>query len=278
MFKPSLTLAGGGKRAWFIVHERGLLLRREGERMLLPTDEDARALKLDTAETHPLGELDGADAVAVHFGGALESIPAGFEALGLRGLAASLNADLFLAAGRALHVIDWATTSRFCGRCGTRTVRDAKLRIMSCPACKLEFFPRIAPAVIVLIRRGEQALLARNARFPGAFFSTLAGFSEIGESLEQTLAREVFEEVGIQVKDLRYFGSQPWPFPHSLMVGFTAEWAGGEIVVDNSEIAEARWYFVDALPQLPPSLSIARQLIDAWVDSVRGLRPLRSAE
>jgi NAD+ diphosphatase len=131
-------------------------------------------------------------------------------------------------------------------------------------------YPRISPAVIVLVRKDDEALLARNARFPLPFYSTLAGFVEIGESLEQTVAREIREEAGIEVKDVRYFGSQPWPFPHSLMVGFTARWAGGELRADEREILDARWWRADALPQVPPPLSIARRLIDAWVDEVTG--------
>jgi NAD+ diphosphatase len=116
----------------------------------------------------------------------------------------------------------------------------------------------------VLVRRGQKALLARNAKFPGVMFSTLAGFSDIGESLEDTLLREVEEEVGLRVRDIRYFGSQPWPFPHSLMIGFTAEWESGDIRVDGHEIAEAAWFSADALPPIPPPLSIARRMIDAW--------------
>jgi NAD+ diphosphatase len=118
----------------------------------------------------------------------------------------------------------------------------------------------------VLVRRGDQALLARAARFTSGFYSTLAGFVEPGESLEETLVREVREEVGIEVREVRYFGSQPWPFPHSLMVGFFAEYAGGEIRVDGVEIVDARWFDRHALPPVPPRPSIARRLIDVWLN------------
>jgi NAD+ diphosphatase len=143
---------------------------------------------------------------------------------------------------------------------------------MRCPACGLTAYPRIAPAIITLVRRGDEALLARGARFPLPFYSTLAGFAEPGESLEETLVREVREEVGVEVRDLRYFGSQPWPFPHSLMIGYFAEWASGEIAIDGSEILDAQWFTVDRLPNVPPRISIARRLIDAWVDEVRSRR------
>jgi NAD+ diphosphatase len=143
---------------------------------------------------------------------------------------------------------------------------------MRCEVCTLSFYPRISPAIIVLVRRGDEALLARSTRSASGFYSTLAGFVEAGESLEETLAREVREEVGVEVTNLRYFASQSWPFPHSLMVGFFADHAGGEIVVDKTEITDARWFAPTALPLIPPKLSIARQLIDAWVAEVRGRR------
>jgi NAD+ diphosphatase len=188
----------------------------------------------------------------------------------LRSLYESLDPATFAAAGRAAHVIDWASTSRFCGRCGTANERDSGERAMKCPRCGLVAYPRIAPAVIVLVRRGEEALLARGARFPLPFYSTLAGFSEIGESLEETLAREVREEVGVEIANVQYFGSQPWPFPHSLMIGFFADWAGGDIRIDENEIVDARWFRRDELPLIPPGLSIARKMIDAWVAHAGG--------
>ena len=255
-------------RRWFVVHPKGLLVRRDGERLVFPTDDEVTALGIAEADTHTLGPLEDSEAFAAAAG----IIPDGFEPATLRMLAGVFDPVTFRVAGRALHVIDWATTSRFCGRCGTATTRDEKDRAMKCPNCGLTAYPRISPAIIVLVRRGDQALLARNAQFPGAFYSTLAGFAEIGETLEETLVREVHEEVGITVKDPKYFGSQPWPFPHSLMIGFTADWDHGDIVVDGKEIADAQWFDADNLPKIPPPLSIARRLIDAWVEDVRARR------
>lgn len=169
-------------------------------------------------------------------------------------------------AGRAVQLVQWRRTHRFCGRCGVETAQAPGERAMRCPSCGLLSFPRIAPAVITLITRSDgAALLARNAAWPGAMFSCLAGFVEPGESLEQAVAREVHEEVGVHVGRVTYRSSQPWPFPHSLMVGFRAEYLDGEIDVDGTEIAEARWFTVDDLPQIPPRLSIARHLIDDWI-------------
>jgi NAD+ diphosphatase len=254
---------------YLLVHPRGLLVRREGGSTSLPTAADVASLGLVASAEHRVGRLrSGEQAVAFAVEGGEPG--AGLAVVGLREVFALLGEEVFMAAGTATQVVEWAATSRYCGRCATPTERVPEERCMRCPACGLLAYPRIAPAVIVLVRRGAEALLARGARFPLPFFSTLAGFVEIGESLEETVAREIREEVGVEVKDVRYFGSQPWPFPHSLMVGFDAEWAGGDIRCDETEILEAGWYRADALPLIPPRLSIARRLIDAWVDDVRG--------
>jgi NAD+ diphosphatase len=168
-------------------------------------------------------------------------------------------------AGRAVQLVAWARTHRYCGRCGTPTVPEPGDRAQRCPACDLLAYPRLAPAVIMVVHRDEEILLARNVRFPLPMYSCLAGFVEPGETLEEAVRREVREEVAVEVGDLRYMGSQPWPFPHSLMIGFFARWVGGDIVPEPSEIAEAGWYRRDALPPIPPPISIARKLIDAWV-------------
>ena len=190
--------------------------------------------------------------------------PSGTRWIPLRALGALLSEDDWSIAGRAVQLVEWRRTSCFCGRCGTATVADPAERVVRCPACRLSIYPRLAPAVIVAVQRGDELLLARNASFSGRMFSTLAGFVEPGETLEDAVRREVGEEVGVELGEIRYFGSQAWPFPHSLMVGFRAEWSAGEPVADGVEIAEAGWFGVRSLPELPPSLSIARRMIDAW--------------
>ena len=232
----------------------------------LPSDAEVAALGVDKSAEHDVGELGEARAVAAAIGGA--PLPEPLVVLGLRELFGAVSAETFAFAGRATQIIDWATTHRFCGRCATPTERVDGERCMRCPACGLLAYPRITPAIIVLVRGGRQGVLARGARFPLPFYSTLAGFAEVGESLEETVAREVREEVSVEVKNFRYFGSQPWPFPNSLMIGFTAEWAAGEIAIDGKEILDAHWYRADALPTVPPKISIARRLIDAWVEDV----------
>jgi NAD+ diphosphatase len=191
--------------------------------------------------------------------------PADGAAIDLRSFFGRAGEIEWLVAGRAVQLVEWARTHRFCGRCGTPTTQQEGERAMRCPACSLLAFPRIAPAMITLVTRGEEALLARGVQFQSAMYSCLAGFVEPGESLEGAVVREVREEVGVEVGNVRYWGSQPWPFPHSLMVGFTAEWQSGEIDVDPTEIVEARWFRRDELPMIPPSISIARKLIDGWL-------------
>jgi NAD+ diphosphatase len=250
---------------WYLVHAKGLVVRRDAAGGALPATAEVAALGLDLATAEQTGT---GRALAVVEGAAL---PESLAVMSLRDVFSAHGEELFLQAGIATQILDWVATSRYCGRCATPTERLAGERCIRCPACGLSVFPRIAPAAIVLVRRGEEALLARGKQFPLPFFSALAGFVEIGETLEQCVAREVREEVGLEVKHVHYFGSQPWPFPHSLMVGVTAEWASGDVRPDPSEIVDAQWFRADALPMIPPRVSIARRLIDAWLDEVRSV-------
>ncbi len=218
----------------------------------------------DVGPGEPLGTFGGRDCVAVSLAEEAEA-PPGMAFLGLRQLFGRLGDDAFAMAGRAVQIVEWRRTHAHCGRCGSPTVPADGERAMRCPACGLLAFPRVAPAIIVRVTRGDAILLAHGRRFPSAIYSVLAGFVDPGESLEGCVHREVREEVGIEVTEPRYFGSQPWPFPHSLMVAFTAEWAGGELSPDPEEIADVGWYRADALPELPPPVSIARRLIDNWL-------------
>ncbi|GIW04292.1 MAG: hypothetical protein KatS3mg059_0912 [Thermomicrobiales bacterium] len=193
----------------------------------------------------------------------------GFACCGLRALYGRVSDDLFAVAGRAAQIIEWDRTHQYCGRCGTPTETAPAERAKRCPRCGLLSFPRLSPAIIVLVERGDEVLLARSPHFAEGMYSTLAGFVEPGESLEEAVYREVLEETGIAVTGLQYFGSQPWPFPHSLMIGFTARYAGGEITIDRNEIEDARWFTAFTLPRVPQKLSIARRLIDAFVARYR---------
>lgn len=259
---------------WFAFGGDRLLVRPEGERLALPEYVDLAKLGVAFDEGHYLGRLDDVDCYAVEFmQDSPAQLPDGMSLEGLRALYGRLADELYGVAGRAVQILLWDRTHRFCGRCGTATVNAPADRAKLCPGCGLLAFPRLSPAVIMLIRRGDdELLLARNRAFAEGFFSVLAGFVEPGESLEEAVAREVREEVNLEVRDIRYFGSQPWPFPHSLMIGFTAQYASGEIRPQEDELVEASWFRRDAdLPKLPGRLSIARKLIDAFLD--RRLKP-----
>jgi NAD+ diphosphatase len=196
--------------------------------------------------------------------------PQGMSFEGLRTLFSVLDDAHFALAGRALQLVDWDRNHQFCGRCGSRTEPHREERVRVCPVCKLSAYPRVAPAVMALVRRGSEILLARSPHFPPGMYSALAGFVEPGESLEQCLAREVAEEVGVEVARPRYVASQSWPFPHSMMIAFVCEWVSGEIRRQESEIEEARWFEVLQLPKLPSKISIARRLIDGEVAHIIG--------
>ncbi|MDT8342371.1 MAG: NAD(+) diphosphatase [Longimicrobiales bacterium] len=183
----------------------------------------------------------------------------------LRGALPLLEATQARWAGRARQLLEWRDQHRFCGRCGAGTRLAPAGDALHCPRCGLSHFPRHAPAVIVLVHDEERFLLGRSPHFPGRMYSTLAGFVEPGESAEEAVHREILEEAGVRVADLRYFGSQSWPFPHSLMLGFHARWAGGEARPDEAELEDVRWFTRRDLPELPPPLSIARRLIEAFL-------------
>jgi len=253
-----------------------------GAAILLRSTENA--LRLPTV--HELAEAVGAAAVerarvpaairaAYGSSGAYafdeeHEVPDGFRLDGLRVAWHALPEADFRAAGTARQKVEWYRTHRFCSRCGSPTVVDVEHESMTCPACGQLHFPRVAPAVIVLVQRGREALLGRSPRFVPGVYSTLAGFVEPGESLEECIHREIEEEVGVRVTNLRYFGSQPHPFPNSLMVGFVADWLDGEIRIDPREIEDARWFTTDALPELPHPMSIARALIEDFRTRVGG--------
>ncbi len=253
-----------GPSWWFAFAEERLLVYQEPRSTLIPFLPDFTTLGLPVVRRNFLGLLDGRACFAVEVSG--DSVaPAGMRFSGLRSMYGRLEEDLFWIAGRAVQIVDWDRTHQFCGKCGVPTTSRPNERAKECPQCGLLQFPRLAPAIIVLVERGDEMLLGRARRFPTAMYSTLAGFVEPGETLEEAVVREVQEEAGISVKNIRYFGSQPWPFPHSLMIGFTAEYAGGEIVLDDDEIMDARWFTADRLPDLPGSISIARRLIDSFL-------------
>lgn len=257
---------------WIVIRGMEVLVEQHGESLELASQASARLF----GEAPLFVAHDGTRTIYAARPKSDAALPEGVSFSGVRPLFATLPEPLLHLVGRAIACLEFEETHRFCGRCGSLTEPQTLLvpgddasaveRARICKTCSLTFHPRIPPAVIVLVERGNQLLLARGANFPPGRFSAVAGFVEIGESLEQAAQREVREEVGVEISDLRYFGSQPWPFGHSLMIGFRAQYAGGELKPDGLEIVEAGWYERQALPFLPPSLSIARRLIDEFVN------------
>ncbi len=236
----------------------------------LPLQKNNNILWFEPARTLYLGRLAGIDCWAAEAPGDAPAPPPGLAWEGLRALFSVLEDAHFALAGRAIQLLDWDRSHRYCGRCGTPTEAKSEERARACPGCRLAVYPRISPAVMALVRREGEILLGRSPHFPPGMYSALAGFVEPGETLEQCLAREVEEEVGVQVSRIRYFASQPWPFPNSLMIAFVCDWVSGEIRPQAGEIEAANWFKVLQLPKLPSRISIARRLIDAVVEEMRG--------
>lgn len=248
----------------FAFHEGRLLIRRGDERAHPATFAEVGSALTEAAAHIFLGRLGGTPCFAIPLR-AEPAPPAGFELAGLRELFGQLEEPVHGVAGRAFQTIEWYLNHAFCGRCGSPTDLVAGERARGCPICGATYFPRINPAVIMLVEREGSILLARNRLFRGPFYSCLAGFVEPGESLEEAVAREVLEEAGIEIRDITYFASQPWPFPSQLMIGFNARHRSGEIRVQDSEILDAGWFRPDQLPDLPGSFSLARRLIEAFL-------------
>lgn len=256
-----------GEAYWFYVR-RGEILVQQGEGgVSIPVAVESL---LDDPVVHVLGHLEGRWAFGVDVPLDLDGAPPGHDWAPLRQLYGKVPELHWTVAGRADQLVNWGRTHRFCGRCGARTEPSPAERSFRCPECDLLSYPRLSPATITIVTRGEhdeEVLLAHGRQFPGRFYSALAGFVEPGESLEECVVREIKEEVGIDVIDVRYFGSQPWPFPHSLMIGFRARYAGGDLALQEEEIVDAGWFRADDLPPSPRGgMSIAGWLIEAWLE------------
>ena len=248
-------------RLWMLV-QRGRVLFREADAALAGPAE-AEELPRTGAE-HFIGTLDGEQ---VWTAGVEDGAEAGegWSFCDLFSVYGMADEEIWMAAGRAVQIVEWERVNRFCGSCGAPNELVRGERAMRCPECGLLRFPQLSPAIITLVHRADEVLLARSHRFPEGLYSALAGFVEPGETVEGALIREVEEEVGLRVTNLEYRGSQPWPFPNSLMLGFFAEYESGDIVLEEAEIAAADWFPVDELPNIPGPISIANRLITSWV-------------
>jgi len=269
MFQPANRPPENHEGGLYLVFQRGELVSdmRAAEPCLI----DSRQFELSgwqAVQRLFLGFWREQACFAVEIEAAAEIDPMQFQRGNLYQVLGRIDEQLFALAGRASQLLAWERDHKFCGRCGQGMVMDIDERAMRCEPCSTINYPRIAPCIIVLITRGEELLLARNANFPVPMYSTLAGFIEAGEAAEETLVREVREEVGVEVSNVRYFQSQSWPFPSQLMLGFFAEYAGGDIVCDEREIADAQWFHYQDLPMIPPTSSISGQLIAHYISTL----------
>lgn len=255
-----------GPVLWFGFHQQKLLLDNTSGG--LPFRASAQELAASVLRSQYLGQFaDGIHCFSAELD-ASQPLPEQYRSLNLRHAYGQLTDAHFGVAARAIQIMNWEREHLFCGHCGTPTQRKPGERARVCPSCGQLAYPRLVPAIMVLVRKGDQLLLARSPHFPPGMFSALAGFVEPGETLEQTVHREVLEEVGLRVKNLRYFASQSWPFPHSMMIAFFADYESGELTPDGVEIEAAGFYSLDALPTLPGPISIAHHLIRAGLSEI----------
>ena len=250
---------------WFLFKEDKLLVKLVDNQVIIHDDADLKLLGLALKNQYYLGIWEQQACYTAEIASD-RSLPSSYLFQGLWQLITQINEATFTLAGRGYCLIHWARTSQYCGRCGTQNQEKLDERAKQCPNCGFITYPRISPAVIVAIIKDNQILMARNKSFKTNYYSVISGFVEPGETLEECVKREIKEEVGIEVKNIQYFGSQPWAFPDSLMVGFVAEYAGGEIKIDNEEILEARWFTPENLPSLAAKSTIARRLIDWFIN------------
>lgn len=249
---------------WFVFKDDKMMVKKIDEKITFPNAKDVDNLELK--DIHCIGALNNTNCFCAGISDK-DNIEKNIEFETLRGIAMALDKELFTICARAFSVILWNKNNKFCGRCGCSTETKHGERAKICPSCGFISYPRISPAVIMAIVKGNEILLAHNRNFAEDMYSVLAGFVDAGETFEQCVKREVYEEVGIKVKNIRYFNSQPWPFPDSLMVGFTAEYDSEEIEADGNEIESAAWFSKDNLPRIPLKGTIARELIDWFIES-----------
>ncbi|MDF2893073.1 MAG: pyrophosphatase [Clostridia bacterium] len=254
------------KSCYFIFSGDKLLVEEKDDSVKILDKDSLSAYNMVLKAPLYLGRLDSIPYIAADLPSA-QIMQSSLKLIGLRQVFGQIEDELFWLAARAYHLINWSKNTTYCGRCGSETFMKESEHSKYCPKCGLALYPKISPAVIVAVTKKDEILLAKNALNKSGFYSVLAGFVEPGENLEECVAREIKEEAGINVKNIQYFGSQPWPFPDSLMVGFTAEYADGELVIDRQELSDARWFKADALPEIPGKLSISRRLIDWFAET-----------
>ena len=269
-FAPDFKIqAVATKNSYLFLFYKGELLVQESKGIIhIPLLKDMETLPLEPANMQYIGLLN--DKCCYIGNLATISVPAGFALRQLRQLYGYLTDEFLKFTLRSFHLTNWLESNKFCGFCGKIMQLSLDELALKCADCGALVYPRLSPAMIVAVVKDHKILLAHSNRFPSGTYSVLAGFVEPGETLEDCVRREVMEEVGIKVKNIHYFDSQPWPFPDSLMIGFTAEYASGELAIDNNEILAANWYSPGNFPNLPSNDSIAKRLIDWFVNIETG--------
>ena len=263
-YKPSFTPNEKNSPSyWFVFNSDKLLINTEND-FKIPFTEDLNDFSISPVRTQYLGTLQGYPCYTAEAASGTK-VPEGMAFEDLRSIYNVLDEDIYLVAGRAVQVINWDKNHQFCGKCGTPTVTSEQEMAKVCPECGFTSFTRLSPAVITAIVNDDKILLAKHS-YGLKRYSLIAGFVEAGETLEEAVQREIAEEVGVKVKNIEYFGSQPWPFPNSLMVGFTAEYDSGDIKVDGNEITDAKWFSAEDVPKMPSKISISGELIDWFVE------------
>lgn len=250
---------------WFIFKSGNILINPKSN-LNIPLHEDLDEINLDPERKHYLGTLLDHPCYVVEVEPETEPED-GMEFMDLRSAYDILDEDIYLLAGRAVQIIDWDKNHMFCGKCGTETMTLEGENAKVCPECGFTSFTRISPAVITAIIKDEKILMAKHSYGLKNRYALIAGFLEAGETLEEAVKREVMEEVGLEVKDIQYFGNQPWPYPNSLMIGFTARYAGGDIRVDGKEIVDAKWFDASEVSRFPSKISIASELVEWFLDT-----------
>ncbi len=267
-YEPAVTPKNQtvGKIYWFAFCVNKMLVMVENGNYVVPCLNNLNDINIFPVRTQYLGLFKGSPCYSADIASE-ENVPVGMDFIPLRALFDLIDMDLFLLAGKAFQIILWDQSHQFCGRCGSATQELPDERAKKCPKCGFISYPQICPAVITAVLKDGKILLAHAKAFKNNMFGLISGFLEPGETLEECVQRELMEEVGIKVKNIKYFGSQPWPYPNSLMVGFTAEYASGEITVDGIEIEKADWFDLRNLPELPSQVSIARKIIDWYIQN-----------
>lgn len=253
-------------KLWFIFCKGDLMLEHRPDGTYgIPLSEEAPVEVKPWTTIHTITPFADGTAVRTF---AIDSPIVGhprYEMCGLRASYAKLSSDLYQKAGKCQEILYWDQNTKYCGVCGAPMKLHTEIS-KRCTECGKEVWPQLATAIIVLIHRGEEVLLVHARNFRGDFYGLVAGFVETGESLEEAVVREVREETSLEISNLRYFGSQPWPYPCGLMVGFHADYVSGDIHLQRSELSAGGWFRKDNLPHIPEKLSIARRLIDSWLE------------